>query len=421
MPNFPTTTYLARRSAVVVFLVFAVAYFFSSLIRAITATLSPILTQEFALSSRDLGLLAGGYFLGFAAVQLPLGGWLDRYGPKKVILCLLLVAVLSCLAFSFASSFSGLLAARILSGVGVSACLMAPLTGYRRWYHPSHLLRTNSWMLMTGSLGVVASTLPVQLLLPVVGWRVLFWGLAAMAMIAMALIAWQVPRWDVSLRPVTPAGPAPGGYAEVWKHPYFRKMAAIGFVNYGGFIAMQTLWTAPWLIKVAGYTPLQAASGMFWINIAMLLTFWAWGTVNPWLARRGLVAERLIAWGLPASFIFLAIIITAGGDLSASSWKLWAMYFVSCTFVSLAQPAVGMAFAPALAGRALSAYNLLIFVGIFAVQWGIGLALDGFKSLGLTEIQSFQFSMGIFLLCSIFAYVHFLVAKSHNENVCPTS
>ena len=44
----------------------------------------------------DLGLLAGGYFLGFAATQLPLGTWLDRHGPKKVILGFLLVAVAGC-------------------------------------------------------------------------------------------------------------------------------------------------------------------------------------------------------------------------------------------------------------------------------------------------------------------------------------
>jgi MFS family permease len=69
---------LSRRTAITVFLVFAFAYFFSALIRAITATLSPTLTQEFVLNARDLGLLAGGYFLGFAAMQLPLGRWLDR-------------------------------------------------------------------------------------------------------------------------------------------------------------------------------------------------------------------------------------------------------------------------------------------------------------------------------------------------------
>src|SRR5665647_1644135 len=129
MPNFSSNIILPRRTAVLVFLVFAFAYFLSSLIRAITATLSPVLTQEFALNARNLGLLAGGYFLGFAATQLPLGGWLDRFGPKKVILYLLLIAVFSCGAFALASSFSGLLVARVLSGIGVSACLMAPLTG----------------------------------------------------------------------------------------------------------------------------------------------------------------------------------------------------------------------------------------------------------------------------------------------------
>ena len=64
---------LSRRDAVVVFLAFAFAYFLSALIRAITATLAPALTQELALTARDLGLMAGGYFIGFSLTQLPLG------------------------------------------------------------------------------------------------------------------------------------------------------------------------------------------------------------------------------------------------------------------------------------------------------------------------------------------------------------
>ena len=410
-------TTLPKRAAIVVFLAFAFAYFFSTLIRAITATLSPTLSREFALSASDLGLLAGGYFLGFAATQLPLGKWLDRHGPKKVILSFLAVAVLGCVAFSVATSFTGLLLARILCGVGVSACLMAPLTGYRRWFPATTQMRANSWMLMTGSLGMVASTLPVQWLTPIVGWRPLFWVLAALVLVAMVLIAWQVPHWDVASPPVADAGQAKGGYAEVWRHPYFRKMAPIGFFCYGGLVAIQTLWAAPWMIKVAGYSPLQAASGLFWINVGMLGAFWAWGLANPWLARRGFHADRLIARGLPASFVLLAIIIIAGSELSTGAGALWALYCISCTFVSLAQPAVGMAFAPTLAGRALSAYNLVIFAGVFVVQWGIGLAIEGFKALGLSEIQAFQAALSVFLLSSVTAYLYFLSAKSHNQSL----
>ncbi|MES2944417.1 MAG: MFS transporter, partial [Pseudomonadota bacterium] len=130
-----------RKTGTIVFIAFAAAYFCSALVRAITATLSPVLSQDFSLQARDLGLLAGGYFFGFAIMQLPLGTWLDLHGPKRVILYFLSMAVLGCLAFSMAGSFSWLLAARVLVGMGVSACLMAPLTGYRRWFDAQTLLR----------------------------------------------------------------------------------------------------------------------------------------------------------------------------------------------------------------------------------------------------------------------------------------
>jgi predicted MFS family arabinose efflux permease len=407
---------LSRRTAVVVFLAFAFAYFFSALIRAVTATLSPTLTQEFALQARDLGLLAGGYFLGFAALQLPLGSWLDRHGPKKVILSFLAVAVVGCLAFSWATSFTGLLLARILCGVGLGACLMAPLTGYRRWFAATTQLRANSWMLMTGSMGMVAATLPVQWLMPLLGWRPLFWGLAALLLLAMVVIAWQVPAWEVPPATAGATPPqAPRSYAEVWRHPYFRKMTPIGFFNYGGMVAIQTLWAVPWMTRVAGYTPVQAATGLFWLNVSMLVTFWLWGLLNPHLARAGWQTDRLITWGVPVSLVVLAIIIIAGDASSAWAGALWILYCVSSTCISLAQPAVGMAFPSALAGRALSAYNLVIFAGIFVVQWGIGLLVDGFQALGGTTVQAFQGAMAAFLALGVASYMYFLMAKSHNQ------
>lgn len=400
---------LGRRTAIVVFLAFAFAYFFSALLRSVTATLSPTLTREFALNARDLGLLAGGYFFGFAATQLPLGTWLDRHGPKQVILSFLALAVAGCLAFAVATSFSGLLAARVLCGVGVSACLMAPLTGFRRWLTPTAQLRANSWMLMTGSFGMLASTLPVQWLMPVMGWRPLFWGLAAAVALSMAVIAWKVPPWQGS--PVV-AGGKPGSYAEVWRHPYFRRVVPIGFFNYGGLLAVQTLWAGPWMVRVSGYGALEAATGLFVINISMLCTFLAWGMLTPWLTRKGMTTNRLIALGVPSSFVVLAFILIAGPAAGAIAW---ALFCVTSTFLSLAQPAVGMAFPPALAGRALSAYNLVIFGGVFVVQWGIGLLIDGFMAAGLDEVASFRAAMAVFLGCIMMSYGYFVLAKDNSQ------
>ena len=407
---------LPRKAAVWVFVAFASAYFLSTLLRAITATLSPMLTMDFGLQARDLGLLVGGYFFGFSLTQLPMGHWLDQHGPKKVVLSFLCVAVLGCFAFSWASDFYGLLMARVLIGVGVSACLMAPLTGYRRWLALENQQRANSWMLMTGAFGMLASTLPVQWLLPVIGWRWIFVGLAILIVMSMALMAWQVPKWRlpevvVETEPAKRVGIL-ASYKQVWTHPYFRSLTPMGFFNYGGFVAMQTLWAGPWMVKVAGYSPLEAATGLFWLNVCMLITFWLWGLYTPALTKRGYSADKLMTYGVPLNFCVQAYIIMAGADAGALHW---ALFCISSSFVALAQPAVGMAFPAAVAGRALSAYNLVLFLGVFVVQWGMGLMIDGFKAQGLIEPVAFQSAMAVYFVCCLASYGYYLMHKSDSR------
>jgi MFS family permease len=405
---------LPRRLAIVVFLAFALGYFCSTLVRAITATLSPTLTTEFNLSAQDLGLLAGGYFLGFSLTQLPLGRLLDKYGPQKVVLSFLFFAVLGCLAFSWADSFHGLLAARILCGMGVSACLMAPLTGYRRWFDANTQLRANSWMLMTGSLGMLAATLPVQWLMPIWGWRALFVMLAVMVVVAMVLLAWVVPRWKKVQRE---AGDTQaqveddGSYREIWRSAYFWRMTPIGFFSYGGMVAIQTLWAGPWMTQVAGWTAGEAAQGLFFINLTMLISFWVWGLITPSLSRKGIPVERLIAWGLPLSFVVIGVLAWMGPAVGSGAALGLALLCMSSTFVALAQPAVGMAFPSHLAGRALSAYNLVVFVGVFVVQWGIGLLVDAGRVMGLEKAEAYQWALVCFGFCSLLSWVFFLLKK----------
>jgi len=410
---------MSRNQAIVVFLAFAFAYFFSALLRAVTATLAPVFSVELGLRAGDLGLLAGAYFFGFAALQLPLGRALDRYGPRRTLLVLLAVAVLGCAAFAVATHLTGLIAARVLIGAGVGACLMAPLTCYRRLYTPAAQLRANSWMLMTGSLGMVASTVPVQLLLPTLGWRGLFWAVAALLGLAMIGIAWLVPA---DARPpgldaaaaVRGAGASEAGYRSIVCHPLFLRTAPLGFFLYGGLIAVQSLWAGPWLTRVGGLTAEEAAQGLLLINLAMLFTFMAWGAVMPRLMHRGISAMKLMTWGLPWALLLLFGNVMLAEAAGAAHWALWC---VACTFVSVSQPAVGAAFPAALAGRALSAFNLVIFGGVFCIQWGIGLLIDGLRALGWAEPEAFQIAFAAFGLCCVAAYIWFLRAgRSRADN-----
>ena len=261
---------LPIKKAVLIFFVFACGYFISALLRAITATLSPLLTSEFSLTAGNLGLLAGGYFLGFASMQIPLGYLLDKYGPKKIVSSFLLIAIIGTVAFALSQSFSGLLMSRILIGVGVSACLMGPLTGYRIWFADEYQQRANAWMLMVLSMGFVFSTLPVQILLPIIGWRWIFGLIAILILIVIVLTLLFIPKWKTENNNQEKNV---GSLSDVWKNKFFRSTIPLGIFNYGGMVAVQTLWAGPWMVRVAGYDPLKSATGLFWINITMLIAF----------------------------------------------------------------------------------------------------------------------------------------------------
>lgn len=398
--------------AVRIFLAFAFAYFFSALLRAVTATLAPSFSAELGLKAADLGLLAGAYFLGFSALQLPLGQALDRLGPKRVLLGLTTLAVLGCAAFAMAQSLPGLILARALIGMGLAAGLMAPLTCFRLRFSQAAQFRSNSWMLMSGSLGMVASTLPVQWLLPVWGWRGLFWVLAVCLLLAMALMAWWVPADPVPAQAQPTQPVLRQGYREVFLHPVFLRSAPMGFFTYGGMIAVQTLWAGPWMTRLAGFTPEQAAGGLFFVNLGMLLAFMLWGVCMPRLARHGFQARQIMAWGLPLHLVVLAWIVMDPQPATAGLWTLWC---VSCTFVSLSQPAVGQAFPGALVGRALSAFNLVIFCGVFCIQWGIGLAIDALRQSGLSEAGAFRLSFAALGVCCALSYFWYLLPMAHRR------
>ena len=397
---------LPKRQAITVFFVFAFGYFLSCLLRAITATLSPVLTSEFNLLAADLGLLAGGYFLGFASMQIPLGYLLDKFGPKKIVSSFLLIAFIGTVSFALAQNFSGLLISRILIGVGVSACLMAPLTGYRIWFAENQQQRANSWMLMIASLGFLSSTLPVQLLLPALGWRWLFGGIAALILISLFLMLAFIPKWDHQKDESSENPVRQGSLSDVWKNKFFISVIPMGLFNYGGLMAIQTLWAGPWMIRVAGYTPLESATGLFWINITMLVSFFLWGYFLPRITNLGFSALKILKLGLPVSFLIMLTIIILGSKAGAFYITL---FILSSIFLSVTQPAVGLSFQSHLAGKALTSFNLLIFLGTFIMQWVMGLVIDLVKIFGYTEIIGFKAAFSFFLFLSLISYIFFLI------------
>ena len=396
--------------SIIIFFAFAFGFFLSNLLRSITATLTPILTNDFDLSAGNLGLLAGGYFIGFSIMQIPLGFLLDKHGPKKIISSFLLIAIVGTISFALAKNFSGLLISRIFIGVGVSACMMGPLTGYRVWFAEKYQQRANSWMLMFANLGFVSSTLPVQILLPIIGWRWIFVLISILILLSIILIVLFIPSWNQNKENNQSKNEMK--FTEIWTNKFFISLIPLAFFNYGGVMAIQTLWAGPWMLNVTGYNALQSATGLFSINVIMLIAYFIWGYILPKISEIGLNTMRLIKFGLPISYISLLIIILLGKSAGA---VYFTIYILTSIVISLTQPAVALSFPRNLAGKSLTSFNVLLFSGTFFTQWGIGLVIDYCKYLGFEQIKSYQISFSVFLIICIFSYLYFIMKNLNGK------
>ena len=370
------------------FLIMASGYLMSYGLRAINATIAPELVDEMGLTNSQLGSLTSAYFLAFACMQLPLGVWLDRFGPRRVDSFLMAVAAAGCLTFASAPSFEELWIGRALLGVGFSAGLMAPFALYRIWFAPHHQTRLAAWTMTVGTAGVLIATLPVRAMLSVMDWRGVFYCCAAV-LFSISLLMWfGLPkRREPDGRQRQSFFKSLQGYGEVARSSFFWRMVILTSAVQGGFVAMQTFWLGPWFTRVLHMTPQQSASWLFLFNATLLGSYLLAGYLAPRVSQRESATVRLTA--VVALATVALIVLIAAVPTVAGVWAWLVMAAINTVFPPI-QARVGMSFPRHLAGRALTAYNLVVFVAIFVVQAGLGVAMDWLIAGGMAQTNAFR-------------------------------
>jgi len=358
-----------------VLLPFALAHFVSYVYRNVNTVVYPDLVRDIGLDAHTLGLLTGAYFIAFAVAQLPVGMALDRFGPRRVQMPMLAVAALGGVLFAQAQSLEGLLAARALIGLGVSASLMAAIKASSLWLPPERLPMSTAVLLAVGGLGAMVATAPMQWATDAVGWRLAFWGIATCAA-AVALLIWarvpehpahQTTHHAASLKDML------ASVGRLYAQPLFWRTALCTLVSNGAYMAIQGLWMGPWLRDVGHLPRAEVAQVLFWSTAAMVAGSLSFGALTDWLARHRVRPVTVCGGGVA---VFLLVQVLMLWPLGVPFWLLAVAfsYFGTAGAMNYAILAQGMP--PALTGRVSTSFNLLIFLAAFGLQWGLGAVIN---------------------------------------------
>jgi MFS family permease len=381
---------------------YAAGYFLSYGLRSVNAVIAPELMRDLGITSADMGLLTSAYFLAFGLFQLPLGLLLDRFGPRRVEAALLLLAAAGCALFGAGQTLATLVLGRALIGLGVSSCLMASFKAFSQWFPVERLPSLTATIMVAGGLGALSASVPVEAALPLLGWRGMFFVFAALLVLSAGFVL-TVPDKS-ALAQSEPLGQQIRTMLGIFGKRVFWRFAPQGCLSSGGFMAIQGLWAVPWLMEVNGAARADAAGVLFLMGLAMLSGFIFVATCSRWLSRHGVSPMTLLTIGIGSSLLVEVGIIA---DLARPAW-LWPLLGLSFSLSNIAYSQLSAAFAVELSGRVNTALNLLVFVGAFGMQWGIGALVDGLTGAGLERTQAFRITFGVMLVLQALAFAWFM-------------
>ena len=362
-------------SRAAVFVVFALAHFLSNFVRSANAVIAGDLSSEIGLGPAELGLMTSTYFLAFAAVQLPLGSALDRFGARVTTPALMTFAVAGSLAFALGDSFATLAIGRALMGVGTAGILMGGLKALSGWFSPARFALASGAMVAIGSSGALLASTPLAWTAAVLGWRAVFVGGAALlAASAASILAWgrAAPGHDAR------ASRREGSFLDVFRRIRFWRIAGLGVATTGAIFAYQSLWAGPYLAVGRGLAPVATGNVLLAMGVGLSVGYLLLG----WVGERIGILRAVLTAG--AVFVLAQAVLAASpapgsGLLTATFGALGLSGATSALLFALARSS----FPLTLTGRAVTAVNLFMFAGGFALQWGLGVWLDaGFGGHG---------------------------------------
>jgi len=172
----------------------ASALFMQNLDGSAVNTALPAMARDFGTEPSHMSAAVTAYLVSLT-VFIPASGWVaDRFGAKRIFLMAIVLFVGSSVLCGAAGSFSQLVAARILQGLGGAMMIPVGRLLLLRGVRKDQLLSATAWLTTPAVLGPVIGPPLGGLLTDALSWRWVFWINIPVG-IAGLIAAWRlIPR-----------------------------------------------------------------------------------------------------------------------------------------------------------------------------------------------------------------------------------
>ena len=350
----------------------------SQAFRTAAGVMAPPLQQAFGLTPQQLGLFAGAFHFAFGALQLFMGMGIDVYGPRRTVLAVFPLTIVGGLITASATSYAGLIAGQVLTGIGCAPAFLACTVFIARRFPSGQYASVNGAALGIGSVGLLLTGTPLAWVITSWGWRAGFVCLAV-----CAALAWLAILLLVREEAPAPAAQRPGvlaalrGYGELFRLPQTLGIIGLALFTYASFLSLRGLWLGPLLIDRYGYTLVQTGNVLLAVSVLGMVGPPLFGRLDPGDAKR---RRWITGYTIACAVIFalMAAPIPAAAEVVLSL----AIGLVS-GYMVMQYADVRAAYPAHMTGRAMAVFTMAMFLGVALMQWLTGVAASLATVLGI--------------------------------------
>lgn len=367
-----------------IFAIIAPVYVCTMFYRMAPAVLALDIAADMGLAAADMAMVSGATMLGYGLMQLPSGLLSDALGGARTLCLFTLLVGLSTIGFSLSDSFSGVVAARFFTGLGIAATVPC-LSILARWFPASLYGRISSLMFAGGTCGTLLASAPLVAVSGFAGWRGTMLACGVFSLFLAGLVWRRV--YDEPQNALAQAAPKTANQARtaggqlriLWSGlktvlttrafwPLCIAYSCLLLVYY----SFAGLWWGPWLIQGCGLDKAQAGAVLFIGTMAAVPAMPILAALSDKFRSRRAVLIPCSA----AALLIMGVMTVGSGRLGMAPLAALGVAFTSvCGMTAVALASGKELFPLAMVGTATGCLNTIPPLAAALHQKLFGLAL----------------------------------------------
>lgn len=335
-------------------------------------------SERFDTNAQQLATLAVFQLVVYAAMQIPIGILVDRFGAKVLLAVGAGIMAAGQLTVAFAPSLEFAIVGRMLVGLGDSFTFVSMIRMVNGWYSGAKASKIQQYIATAGQTGQFFSAVPFWFMLENLGWEPAFSIMAAASLlVVLLLIAFTANEPGETQHNVQAANSVKQAWKQLVENvriPGIRMSFWTHFVTQPTTTSVSLLWAVPYLVTAEGQ-PLEFVA--FILTAMVAFGFLTGPVIAEICARAPQFRTRLVYVNVALTVLAWLVMLLVPGK--SPSWLLLVCFLV----ISIGGPASMVAFdfskdfvPKERLGSANGFANVGGFLASFVMMYLTGLVID---------------------------------------------